>query len=136
MHMFPGWTMTPSPITVEPCTTPVGPRVPTSRDPLEMFSHFFDDGLLSDIVRETNRYAQQCLATANCKLLSPLPLLPLLPFPSHYLYLSLPYFCSLCAPFVSCSCTQCTCMCVVTLFYVVHACMHCMSAWFCNVRPV
>ena len=33
-------------------------------------------------------------------------------------------FCSLCVPFVSCSCTQCTCMCVVTLFYVVHACMH------------
>ena len=30
-------------------------------------------------------------------------------------------FCSLCVPFVSCSCT---CMCVVTLFYVVHACMH------------
>ena len=33
-------------------------------------------------------------------------------------------FCSLCVPFVSWSCTQCTCMCVVTLFYVVHACMH------------
>ena len=35
------------------------------RDPLEMFSHFFDHGLLSDIVRETNRYAAQCLAAAN-----------------------------------------------------------------------
>ena len=49
---------------------------------------------------------------------------PLLPFPSHYLYLPLPYFCSLCVPFASCSCTQCNCMRVVTLFYVVHACMH------------
>ena len=56
--------------------------------------------------------------------LLPCPYYPLLPFPSHYLYLSLPYFCSLCVPFVSCSCTKCTCMCVVTLFYVVHACMH------------
>ena len=57
--------MIPSPVTVKQCTTPVGPRVPTSRDPLEMFSHFFDHGLLSDIVRETNRYAAQCLAAAN-----------------------------------------------------------------------
>ena len=57
--------MIPSPVTVQQCTTPVGPRVPTSRDPLEMFSHFFDHGLLSDIVRETNRYPVQCLAAAN-----------------------------------------------------------------------
>ena len=55
--------MIPSPVTVQPCTTPVGPRVPTSRDPLEMFCHFFDHGLLS--VRETNRYAEQCLAAQN-----------------------------------------------------------------------
>ena len=41
------------------CTFPVGPRVPTSRDPLEMFSHFMDDTFLSNIVRETNRYAAQ-----------------------------------------------------------------------------
>ena len=53
----------------------------------------------------------------------------LIPFPPTYPYmplsppiyiLCLPYFCSLCVPFVSCCCTQCTSMCVVTLFCVVH----------------
>ena len=45
--------------------------------------------------------------------------------PLSYIYaICVILFCSLCVPFVSCSCTQCTCMCVVTLFYVVHACMH------------
>ena len=33
--------------------------MPVSRDPLECFSHFFNDQLL--IVEETNRYAAQCL---------------------------------------------------------------------------
>ena len=42
-----GWSMTHSPITVEPCTVPPGPQVQTSHDPLEMFSKFFDDDLLS-----------------------------------------------------------------------------------------
>ena len=51
--------MVPSPVIVQPCTFPVGPRVPTSRDPLEMFSHFMDDTFLSNIVRDTNRYAAQ-----------------------------------------------------------------------------
>ena len=57
--------MTPSPITVEPCTVPPGPQVQTSRDPLEMFSKFFDNNLLSLIVRETNRYAAQFLAATR-----------------------------------------------------------------------
>ena len=35
-----GWTTTPSPVHVQPCTAQVGPTVPTSRDPLEMFSYF------------------------------------------------------------------------------------------------
>ena len=43
----------------------MGPRVPTSRDPLEMFRHFFDDDLLQVIVRETNLFAAQSLAAAN-----------------------------------------------------------------------
>ena len=59
LHMHSGWTMVSSPVIVQPCTFPVGPRVPTSRDPLEMFSHFMDDTFLSNIVRETNRYAAQ-----------------------------------------------------------------------------
>ena len=60
-----GWTTTPSPVHVQPCTAQVGPTVPTSRDPLEMFSYFFDDLLLSQIVTETNRYAAQCLSATN-----------------------------------------------------------------------
>ena len=49
----------------EPCTIPVRPCVPTSRDPLEMFSHFFDHSLLLQIVVEANRHAAQCLATTS-----------------------------------------------------------------------
>ena len=60
-----GWTMTPSPISVEPCTVPCGPLVPVTHEPLEMFSHFFTDNLLAVIVEETNRYAVQCLAATN-----------------------------------------------------------------------
>ena len=54
-----------SPVTVAPCTIPVGPQVPTSRDPLEMFFHFVDKELLSLIVLEMNRYADQCLSGTN-----------------------------------------------------------------------
>ena len=57
--------MIPSPVTVQPCTTPVGPCFPVTREPLEMFLQFFDESLLSDIVRETNRYASQCLTASN-----------------------------------------------------------------------
>ena len=57
--------MIPSPVAVEPFTAPVGPQVPTSRDPLEMFSKFFDESLLSEIVRQTNLYTAQCLCAAN-----------------------------------------------------------------------
>ena len=57
--------MTPSPISVEPCSVPFGPLVPVSHDPLEMFSHFFTEELLSLIVRETNLFAAQCLSAAN-----------------------------------------------------------------------
>ena len=61
-----GWTMTSTPISVEPCTVePPGPLIPVSRDPLEVFSWFFTDDLLSLIVRETNRYAAQCLANTQ-----------------------------------------------------------------------
>ena len=57
--------MTPSHVSVDPCTVLVGPRVATSRDALEMFSHFFDDNIISLIVRETNRFAAQVLGPAS-----------------------------------------------------------------------
>ena len=58
--------MTATPVDVQPCTVePAGPLFPVSRDPLEIFSHFFTDDLLSLIVRETNRYAPQCLEDSD-----------------------------------------------------------------------
>ena len=47
-----GWTMTPSPVIVEPCTELVGPLVTSSRDPLEMFSYFFNETFLHDSARD------------------------------------------------------------------------------------
>ena len=44
-----------------PCTACPGPQVPLPHDPLGLFSLFFYDTLLSLIVEETNRYAEQCL---------------------------------------------------------------------------
>ena len=57
--------MTPSPVIVEPCTELVGPLVTSSRDPLEMFSYFFNENFLHMIVHETNLFAAQSLAAAN-----------------------------------------------------------------------
>ena len=57
--------MIPTPVTIEPCRVPVGPLIPISRDPLHMFAQFFTDELLSLIVRETNRFAAQCLEANN-----------------------------------------------------------------------
>ena len=54
--------MIPSQVHVNPFVEPVGPTVPVSRDPLEMFSVFFDSEVLDLIVQETNRYAHQVLA--------------------------------------------------------------------------
>ena len=66
MCMYVGWTLTASPVTVEPCTGPVaGPRVPTSQNPQDMFSHFFNEALFDTIVQETNRFAAQSLAASN-----------------------------------------------------------------------
>ena len=45
-----------------PCNEQAGPTVPLPGDPLSLFSLYFDDALLSLIVRETNRYAEQALS--------------------------------------------------------------------------
>ena len=47
---------------MEPFTSPHGPVVPLSFNPLELFSHFFDSDVIELIVREMNRYmyATQC----------------------------------------------------------------------------
>jgi hypothetical protein len=51
-----------SPVTVAPFMGETGPAVPISSNPIELFSLFFDDEVIDFIVRETNLYAQQCLA--------------------------------------------------------------------------
>ena len=50
-------------MTIEPFLGSLGPTGCVSDDPLEMFSTFFTEELLEDIVHETNRYAAQYLAT-------------------------------------------------------------------------
>ena len=51
---------------MEPCTGPVAkPLVPTSRDALEMFSHFFNEALLDTIAHKTNCFVVQSLAASN-----------------------------------------------------------------------
>ena len=46
---------------IPPCSEQVGPKVHLPGDPLSLFSLFFDDDLISLIVRETNRFAEQAL---------------------------------------------------------------------------
>ena len=58
---FTEWSTQAHPVVVTPCTEQAGPRVPLPHDPLGLFSLFFDDSLVSLIVEETNRYAEQVL---------------------------------------------------------------------------
>ena len=46
-------------------TEQAGSKVPLPHDPLGLFSLFFDECLMSKIVEETNRYAEQCLRGTN-----------------------------------------------------------------------
>ena len=56
------WSIQAAPVVVTPCSEQAGPKVPLPHDPLGLFSLFFDDTLVSMIVHETNRYAEQCLS--------------------------------------------------------------------------
>lgn len=49
------WSSDPTPVTVEPFQGSPGPTHPISNDPLEMFSCFFSNELMEQIVSETNR---------------------------------------------------------------------------------
>ena len=57
------WSCEPSEVTVQPFTMAVGPTVPMSADPMEMFSHFCTPELVDLNVLETNRYATLCLSS-------------------------------------------------------------------------
>ena len=47
---------------MDPFSREIGPTVPITRDPKELFSLFVGDEVVDHIVRETNTYAEQCLA--------------------------------------------------------------------------
>ena len=57
--------MVSSRVSLEPCTDVVGPVVPISDSPHDTFSLLFTPAIIKHLVRETNRYAKQCLAATN-----------------------------------------------------------------------
>ena len=57
------WSQRAEEVVVEEFTEPVGPAVYIPSDPLGCFNLLFDDDLVDTIVRETNRYAEQVLAS-------------------------------------------------------------------------
>ena len=52
-------------VNVEPFSEPVGPTVTMPDSPLQIFSLFFTQSVIDHLVRETNRYAEQCLADTD-----------------------------------------------------------------------
>ena len=55
------WSSTLHPVTINPFTSPVGPTVPISASPLDVFTLFFSSDLMEKITNETNRYAKQVM---------------------------------------------------------------------------
>ena len=55
------WSSTLNPVTIKPFRSPVGPTIPISASPLEVFQLFFSEDLMENIVRECNRYASQVM---------------------------------------------------------------------------
>ena len=49
------WSSTLHPVTINPFTSPVGPAVPISASPLDVFTLFFSSDLMEKITNETNR---------------------------------------------------------------------------------
>ena len=55
------WSRTLKPVTIKSFTSPVGPTVPISASPLEVFELFFSPDLMKEIVAESNRYANDTM---------------------------------------------------------------------------
>ena len=49
------------PVTIEQFTSSTGPTVDIPESPLDVFELFFSDDIMTDIVKETNRYAKQVM---------------------------------------------------------------------------
>ena len=65
MNFILGWSRDCTSVTVAPFVGETGPAVPISSNPMELFSMFFDKEVVSHIITETYRYAQQCLANTS-----------------------------------------------------------------------
>ena len=48
-------------MTIEQFTSSTGPTVDIPESPLDVFELFFSDDIMTDIVKETNRYAEQVM---------------------------------------------------------------------------
>ena len=51
-------------VVVEPFERDIGPTIPVTADPTDMFLQFFTPQLIQHITTETNRYAATCLSTS------------------------------------------------------------------------
>ena len=60
-----GWSSVSSRVVVDPFSEPVGPTVTMPDSSLQIFSLFFTRSVIDHLVRETNRYAEQCLADTD-----------------------------------------------------------------------
>ena len=55
------WSESLIPVTINQFTSSTGPTVDIPESPLDVFDLFFSDDIMSEIVQETNRYAQQVM---------------------------------------------------------------------------
>ena len=55
------WSSTLTPVDVAPFTQPVGPTVPIPSSPVEVFTLFFTDDIMTFVVEQSNLYAKQVL---------------------------------------------------------------------------
>ena len=62
------WTATLNPVQVKPFTSPVGPATAIPESPREVFEMFFSDDLMTLMVTESNRYAEEVIGSEVCYL--------------------------------------------------------------------
>ena len=66
------WSSVTSPISVIPCTEPVGPNVPLRHTFLDIFHLLFTTSLLEVITQQTNLYAKQILSDSAFRKFNPI----------------------------------------------------------------
>ena len=58
---LPTWSSTLTPVTIQPFTSPVGPKVSIPESPSDTFQLMFTPGFLDTIVTQTNLYAKEVM---------------------------------------------------------------------------